>query len=99
MTATGARASAKFEHKRELILASAAQRFNERGVKGATLADVATGVGLSLKSLRYYFKRKDILVAEDRKSTRLNSSHVKISYAVVCLKKKKIGDKKCHDAP
>src|SRR5690606_41826666 len=26
--------------------------------------------------------------AEDRKSTRLNSSHVKISYAVFCLKKK-----------
>src|SRR5690606_20860727 len=30
-----------------------------------------------------YFKRID------RKSTRLNSSHVKISYAVFCLKKKK----------
>src|SRR5690606_40591782 len=29
----------------------------------------------------------------DRKSTRLNSSHVKISYAVFCLKKKK---KQCH---
>src|SRR5690606_42061256 len=27
--------------------------------------------------------------SEDRKSTRLNSSHVKISYAVFCLKKKK----------
>src|SRR3989442_6050451 len=26
---------------------------------------------------------------EDRKSTRLNSSHVRISYAVFCLKKKK----------
>src|SRR5436309_6864660 len=26
---------------------------------------------------------------KDRKSTRLNSSHVKISYAVFCLKKKK----------
>src|SRR5690349_24191665 len=26
----------------------------------------------------------------DRKSTRLNSSHVEISYAVFCLKKKKI---------
>ena len=25
----------------------------------------------------------------DRKSTRLNSSHVRISYAVFCLKKKK----------
>src|SRR5439155_22122651 len=28
-------------------------------------------------------------LAEDRKSTRLNSSHVAISYAVFCLKKKK----------
>src|SRR5690625_6159673 len=32
--------------------------------------------------------------AADRKSTRLNSSHVAISYAVFCLKKKKTeGDK------
>src|SRR5690606_41447481 len=31
----------------------------------------------------------------DRKSTRLNSSHVKISYAVFCLKKKNnIGDRR-----
>src|SRR2546428_4948298 len=30
-------------------------------------------------------------VAEDRKSTRLNSSHDQISYAVFCLKKKKLG--------
>src|SRR5687768_18263816 len=29
------------------------------------------------------------LIAEDRKSTRLNSSHGYISYAVFCLKKKK----------
>src|SRR5690606_41747335 len=28
-------------------------------------------------------------VPEDRKSTRLNSSHVKISYAVFCLKKRR----------
>src|SRR5436305_13661141 len=30
----------------------------------------------------------------DRKSTRLNSSHVRISYAVFCLKKKKKTNKK-----
>src|SRR5690606_40535714 len=30
------------------------------------------------------------LYLEDRKSTRLNSSHVKISYAVFCLKKKNV---------
>src|SRR2546428_8473231 len=30
--------------------------------------------------------------SRDRKSTRLNSSHDQISYAVFCLKKKKIND-------
>src|SRR3712207_7465601 len=30
--------------------------------------------------------------ARDRKSTRLNSSHANISYAVFCLKKKKTND-------
>src|SRR5438067_8796983 len=38
------------------------------------------------------------VVRGDRKSTRLNSSHVSISYAVFCLKKKKVdhvsGDRK-----
>src|SRR3712207_8398787 len=29
-------------------------------------------------------------IVQDRKSTRLNSSHANISYAVFCLKKKKI---------
>src|SRR5436309_14673206 len=33
-------------------------------------------------------ERRDHLYGQDRKSTRLNSSHVKISYAVFCLKKK-----------
>src|SRR2546427_8746593 len=33
-------------------------------------------------------------IAEDRKSTRLNSSHSQISYAVFCLKKKKRRDLK-----
>src|SRR3712207_8656659 len=46
----------------------------------------------SLRSLRttaiglYYLHRVD---PQDRKSTRLNSSHANISYAVFCLKKKK----------
>src|SRR5690554_7251251 len=30
-----------------------------------------------------------LAISSDRKSTRLNSSHVRISYAVFCLKKKK----------
>src|SRR5207249_5546871 len=39
--------------------------------------------------------------ARDRKSTRLNSSHVSISYAVFCLKKKKAREvlHQCRDSP
>src|SRR4051794_41661273 len=33
--------------------------------------------------------REHLVLAGDRKSTRLNSSHPSISYAVFCLKKKK----------
>src|SRR5690606_42009621 len=33
-------------------------------------------------------ERTGCTASQDRKSTRLNSSHVKISYAVFCLKKK-----------
>src|SRR5699024_11504432 len=38
-----------------------------------------------------FFEERGIesVYLEDRKSTRLNSSHVSISYAVFCLKKKK----------
>src|SRR3712207_8173863 len=42
--------------------------------------------------LRTYAEYLDLdprLLVEDRKSTRLNSSHANISYAVFCLKKKK----------
>src|SRR5204863_6771700 len=34
-------------------------------------------------------RSRSVMPALDRKSTRLNSSHVEISYAVFCLKKKK----------
>src|ERR1035441_10721999 len=38
---------------------------------------------------RRLFGRKALANRPDRKSTRLNSSHLGISYAVFCLKKKK----------
>src|SRR2546426_2898517 len=37
----------------------------------------------------FFFPAAAMLLAIDRKSTRLNSSHLVISYAVFCLKKKK----------
>src|SRR3712207_8254011 len=38
---------------------------------------------------RSFFQNQPTAGDEDRKSTRLNSSHANISYAVFCLKKKK----------
>src|SRR5207302_10889947 len=43
---------------------------------------------LSPAELRAARREMQMIFQEDRKSTRLNSSHVKISYAVFCLKKK-----------
>src|SRR5690349_24251391 len=42
----------------------------------------------ALRTLRAAGRREEPRDLGDRKSTRLNSSHVEISYAVFCLKKK-----------
>src|SRR5690606_41909859 len=56
----------------------------------AVLAAFALDVYLHQRGQRIDHAHADAMQAagEDRKSTRLNSSHVKISYAVFCLKKK-----------
>src|SRR5690606_41119452 len=52
----------------------------------AKQTEVAT---LSIEQIgKQRYRVSVFLPAGDRKSTRLNSSHVKISYAVFCLKKK-----------
>src|SRR5690606_42028300 len=66
----------------------------------------AVGVHLAAAGLRVHRGRAPQARARqlhqriDRKSTRLNSSHVKISYAVFCLKKKnKDTTDRAHDRP
>src|SRR5690625_6545801 len=63
------------------------------GTKVPTESELIKETGFSLTTVR---KAYEALVEEglvtrqrDRKSTRLNSSHVAISYAVFCLKKKR----------
>src|SRR5206468_10296844 len=63
-----------------------------------TLAPVQIAAGMS-EAIKHavigdadyfaFLEREQTAIAADRKSTRLNSSHDQISYAVFCLKKKK----------
>src|SRR5690625_6316052 len=54
------------------------------------MSKVVQAYGLIQKNSLKDVNEKDLIEgAIDRKSTRLNSSHVAISYAVFCLKKKK----------
>src|SRR5207253_8889380 len=56
------------------------------------LADARKGfvaMGFRLRSQQHIEQSRLTPAKTDRKSTRLNSSHVAISYAVFCLKKKK----------
>src|SRR5699024_12718051 len=53
--------------------------------KKESVKDTAKVLGSMYDGIKY----RGFAQEEDRKSTRLNSSHVSISYAVFCLKKKK----------
>src|SRR3712207_7795900 len=60
----------------------------EDGVAGRDLVELGEDALLDLHPL-----------GQDRKSTRLNSSHANISYAVFCLKKKKHHTSELHYSP
>ena len=56
--------TARFQEKREAILGAVAALFKQRGVKGATLADIAGSVGSVGRvtdSVTYYYRKKEDL--------------------------------------
>src|SRR5699024_11325632 len=67
-------------------------------IVSSSLKQQEAGAGMSLLNFTSFLSEGTgiaivgglLSIPLDRKSTRLNSSHVSISYAVFCLKKKKI---------
>lgn len=62
-TSPAPRQTKRFAEKRQAILDAAAKRFNERGIRGTSLADVSGSVGLMTNSITYYYRRKEDLAA------------------------------------
>src|SRR5206468_7617252 len=98
LTFTGARDGARFALDYRFFPAeyrfAVRGRMDGFGPAGATLL-LGLGDGLrsveadSMDDFRHYAVVTKATKTQDRKSTRLNSSHDQISYAVFCLKKKK----------
>src|SRR2546427_9150276 len=61
----------------------------ENRVEILELVLAARLAGLYAVVISTHLTAPEVVADEDRKSTRLNSSHSQISYAVFCLKKKK----------
>jgi AcrR family transcriptional regulator len=55
--------TARYDEKRKAILAAATLAFNEKGVRGANLAEIAAAVGLTTASISYYYQKKEDLAA------------------------------------
>src|SRR5258708_23102354 len=78
-----------FRSKLKKHLLAAIPPFYGTGM-GTDRTTVQQNIEEALKNRNFTFCSYDVTVCEiDRKSTRLNSSHQIISYAVFCLKKKK----------
>src|SRR5260221_3820442 len=76
--------------------------FRSSGARKRASVLVFEGCNFNVVSYIIIDKRKNLrshrLAFRDRKSTRLNSSHTVISYAVFCLKKKNTKSSKCPTA-
>ena len=60
---TSAPQTQRYQEKREAILSAAARQFNQHGVKGATLSEIAASVGLVTNSVTYYYRKKEDLAS------------------------------------
>src|SRR5689334_24426007 len=73
------------------LFRSAVAIVDAQGEEGLKEGFGAVGAGRRSGRDGLFHRRRGGRKEADRKSTRLNSSHSSISYAVFCLKKKKIG--------
>src|SRR5690625_5486639 len=82
-------------YDRQTLVDMCVKVFNRHGYDATSMGMLATELGISKSAIYHHVKTKEEILQSaltealgDRKSTRLNSSHVAISYAVFSLKKK-----------
>ena len=57
------RGGSRYERQKERIVDAATILLNQKGMRGMTMADVTSALGLTTTSVTYYFRRKEQLVA------------------------------------
>src|SRR3712207_8099454 len=77
-----------FRSKGVAVAYTAAQVIEAVRGSGGLVAEIAKRLGCDRSTVYRHAARHATVRQADRKSTRLNSSHANISYAVFCLKKK-----------
>src|SRR5690625_6019621 len=82
---TGVQLGNHLDHQAVEVLAPADMIYQ----RPVLLVDGVPVQPVKVVGVEVFFLHAPALVEEDRKSTRLNSSHEAISYAVFCLKKKR----------
>src|SRR5256885_7751334 len=78
-----------FRSGRHILYHGEPRRDDDVRIEIVAHPEIQTGVRRSARGRGETGVVEDICGIADRKSTRLNSSHLVISYAVFCLKKKK----------
>src|SRR2546426_9238882 len=87
------------KYPRGILRLGGPERFLRSSSQAARRGDplaLIPGAGVHREQVRRFDEHRSAVAHGDRKSTRLNSSHLVISYAVFCLKKKKIISDRIH---
>jgi AcrR family transcriptional regulator len=75
----------KFEEKKNLIRKAALPLFNESGIEGASMRDIAAKMGMHVGNITYYYPTKDDIILDLVQDLAAANSQVMLATEMNCL--------------